>query len=104
MLQLWNRSSIIARGEQATRKHLRARKSQLFCRQCHARSFQKGGGMSLAPELAMGFPRTSEVQQTIVGHTNGPLLVIAGTGSGKAKPTSLAEAVDPAKLDRRNLV
>ena len=103
MLQLWNRYSSIALGKKVPREHLRTRSFAAFGRQCH-RLLSKVGQMSLAPELAMGFPTMNEVQRKIVGPAHGPLLVIAGPGSGKAKPTSLAEAVDSAKLDRRNLV
>ena len=39
--------------------------------------------MTIAPALLQAYPGLNEAQRTIVGHSNGPLLVIAGPGSGK---------------------
>ena len=39
--------------------------------------------MSIAPALLRAYPTLSEAQRTIVSHSNGPLLIIAGPGSGK---------------------
>ena len=39
--------------------------------------------MSVAPELVAAFPNLNETQKAIAGHSAGPLLVIAGPGSGK---------------------
>lgn len=39
--------------------------------------------MSIAPAIAEHFPALNEAQRAIVGHLDGPLLVIAGPGSGK---------------------
>lgn len=39
--------------------------------------------MSIAPEIVEHYPVLSEAQRAIVGHLDGPLLVIAGPGSGK---------------------
>ena len=39
--------------------------------------------MSIAPALLHAYPTLSEAQRTIVSHSNGPLLIIAGPGSGK---------------------
>lgn len=39
--------------------------------------------MSIAPAIERHFPGINEAQRAIVGHINGPLLVIAGPGSGK---------------------
>src|SRR5207302_5675470 len=48
---------------------------------------------ALAPPTA---PSLDEAQQAVVDHTNGPLLVLAGPGTGKT--TTLVEAV-VARLD-----
>ena len=39
--------------------------------------------MTIAPAIAQQYPGLNEAQRTIVGHLQGPLLVIAGPGSGK---------------------
>jgi ATP-dependent exoDNAse (exonuclease V) beta subunit len=39
--------------------------------------------MSIAPALLRAYPTLSEAQRTIVSHSDGPLLIIAGPGSGK---------------------
>ena len=39
--------------------------------------------MTIAPAIAQHYPGLSEAQCAIVGHLDGPLLVIAGPGSGK---------------------
>lgn len=39
--------------------------------------------MSIAPAIEEHFPGLSDAQRAIVGHIDGPLLVIAGPGSGK---------------------
>lgn len=39
--------------------------------------------MSIALDIEQHFPGLNDVQRTIVGHLDGPLLVIAGPGSGK---------------------
>lgn len=39
--------------------------------------------MSIAPDILRHYPRLNKAQRTIVGHLDGPLLVIAGPGSGK---------------------
>ena len=39
--------------------------------------------MSIAPEIVQQFSALNEAQRAIVGHIDGPLLVIAGPGSGK---------------------
>jgi DNA helicase-2/ATP-dependent DNA helicase PcrA len=39
--------------------------------------------MSIAPALLRVYPTLSEAQRTIVSHSKGPLLIIAGPGSGK---------------------
>ena len=39
--------------------------------------------MDIAPALLRAYPTLSEAQRTIVSHSNGPLLIIAGPGSGK---------------------
>ena len=39
--------------------------------------------MSIAPALLRAYPTLSEAQRTIVSHSAGPLLIIAGPGSGK---------------------
>ena len=43
----------------------------------------------IAPQLARYEPRMNEAQRTIVSHTQGPLLVIAGPGSGKTHSLTL---------------
>lgn len=39
--------------------------------------------MSIAPAIAEHYPALNDAQRAIVGHLDGPLLVIAGPGSGK---------------------
>lgn len=39
--------------------------------------------MTIAPAILKHFPKLNEVQREIIAHTDGPLLVIAGPGSGK---------------------
>ena len=39
--------------------------------------------MNIASPILRQYPQLSEAQRTIVGHIDGPLLVIAGPGSGK---------------------
>lgn len=39
--------------------------------------------MTVAPGILEHYPRLNDVQREIIGHLNGPLLVIAGPGSGK---------------------
>ena len=39
--------------------------------------------MNIAPALLQAYPALNEAQRAIVGHSAGPLLVIAGPGSGK---------------------
>ena len=39
--------------------------------------------MSIAPDILKHYPDLSEAQRAVVGHFDGPLLVIAGPGSGK---------------------
>ena len=39
--------------------------------------------MKIAPAIAKHYPALNDAQRTIVGHLDGPLLVIAGPGSGK---------------------
>jgi DNA helicase-2/ATP-dependent DNA helicase PcrA len=39
--------------------------------------------VSVAPAIAQHYPALNEAQRAIVGHLDGPLLVIAGPGSGK---------------------
>jgi DNA helicase-2/ATP-dependent DNA helicase PcrA len=39
--------------------------------------------VNIAPALLQAYPALNEAQQAIVGHSAGPLLVIAGPGSGK---------------------
>lgn len=39
--------------------------------------------MTIAPALLQEYPRLNDAQRDIIGHEEGPLLVIAGPGSGK---------------------
>ena len=39
--------------------------------------------MSIAPAIAEHYPALNDAQRAIVGHLDGPLLVVAGPGSGK---------------------
>jgi len=39
--------------------------------------------VSIAAPILAAFPKINDAQRAIIGHTNGPLLVIAGPGSGK---------------------
>lgn len=41
--------------------------------------------MSIAPAIREHYPQLNEAQRAIVGHLDGPLLVIAGPGSGKTQ-------------------
>ena len=41
--------------------------------------------MTIAPALLQAYPGLNEAQCAIVGHSNGPLLVIAGPGTGKTQ-------------------
>ena len=39
--------------------------------------------LSIAPAIAQNYPELNDAQRTIIGHLDGPLLVVAGPGSGK---------------------
>jgi DNA helicase II / ATP-dependent DNA helicase PcrA len=39
--------------------------------------------VTIAPAIAQHYPGLNEAQRAIVGHLDGPLLMIAGPGSGK---------------------
>ena len=39
--------------------------------------------MNIAPALLHAYPTLNEAQRAIVSHSDGPLLIIAGPGSGK---------------------
>jgi len=39
--------------------------------------------MTIAPEIMQHYPDPNEAQRQVIGHLDGPLLVIAGPGSGK---------------------
>ncbi|MGA2464029.1 MAG: UvrD-helicase domain-containing protein [Thermodesulfobacteriota bacterium] len=39
--------------------------------------------MNIAPVLLKEYPQLNDAQKAIIGHRDGPLLVIAGPGSGK---------------------
>ena len=39
--------------------------------------------MTIAPAILQHYPDLSEAQRKVVSHIDGPLLVIAGPGSGK---------------------
>jgi DNA helicase-2/ATP-dependent DNA helicase PcrA len=39
--------------------------------------------VTIAPAINQHFPDLNDAQRAIVGHLDGPLLVIAGPGSGK---------------------
>jgi len=39
--------------------------------------------VTLAPAIIEAYPALNEAQQAIIGHRDGPLLVVAGPGSGK---------------------
>src|SRR6185312_2767101 len=39
--------------------------------------------VTIAPAIAAHYPALNDAQRAIVGHLDGPLLVIAGPGSGK---------------------
>ena len=39
--------------------------------------------MTVAPAIPKHYPELTESQRAVVGHLDGPLLVIAGPGSGK---------------------
>ena len=40
--------------------------------------------MTVAPEIVRAFPQVDDAQRQVIGHDEGPLLVIAGPGSGKS--------------------
>lgn len=44
---------------------------------------ERKNGMMIAPELTREYPSINDAQRGVVGHGEGPLLVIAGPGSGK---------------------
>ena len=50
--------------------------------------------MSIAPAIAEHYPALNEAQRAIVGHLDGPLLVIAGPGSGTILPLMLSEGIN----------
>jgi len=61
--------------------------------------------LTIARPIVEHYPRLNEAQQAIVGHLNGPLLVIAGPGSGKTHSIALRAvnllllgAVEPKQL------
>ncbi len=39
--------------------------------------------MTIAPEILTHYPDLNEAQRQVIEHQDGPLLVIAGPGSGK---------------------
>jgi DNA helicase-2/ATP-dependent DNA helicase PcrA len=39
--------------------------------------------VTIAEAILSNYPKTNEPQRSIIGHTDGPLLVVAGPGSGK---------------------
>lgn len=39
--------------------------------------------MTIAPAILEHYPDLNEVQRAVVAHVDGPLLVVAGPGSGK---------------------
>src|SRR5439155_3083643 len=41
------------------------------------------GAAGIAPEIVREYPTLNDAQRTVVAHMDGPLLVIAGPGSGK---------------------
>ena len=43
----------------------------------------RGGTMTVAPAIDKHFPDLSSAQRAVVGHMDGPLLAVAGPGSGK---------------------
>ncbi|MGN6132213.1 MAG: UvrD-helicase domain-containing protein, partial [Nocardioidaceae bacterium] len=54
--------------------------------------------LDLAPRTAPRAPELDEFQQTVVDHPGGPLLVLAGPGTGKT--TTLVEAIVD-RIERR---
>src|SRR5207249_8627136 len=44
---------------------------------------QRGPAVTIAPALLREYPAMNDAQRAVVAHTDGPLLVIAGPGSGK---------------------
>ncbi len=42
-----------------------------------------GGTLSVAPQIEARYPGMNEAQRAVVAHSEGPLLVVAGPGSGK---------------------
>ncbi|MEU8012514.1 ATP-dependent helicase [Micromonospora parva] len=64
-----------------------------------------GAGPSVGPEMAVGGGwRADPVQAEVVGHTDGPMLVLGGPGTGKtstlveAVAARVAEGVDPERI------
>ena len=45
--------------------------------------FLGGVKVSIAPEIEVHYPAMNPSQRAVVSHSDGPLLVIAGPGSGK---------------------
>ena len=39
--------------------------------------------MTIVPAIVESYPDLNDAQRTVIGHTTGPLLVVAGPGSGK---------------------
>src|SRR5690242_6628086 len=49
------------------------------------RAYVGGNSMTIASELAKDFEDLNEAQKKVVAHDSGPMMVIAGPGSGKTK-------------------